>query len=516
VNPRYHSPVAELDQPDGSVDGRALSDKSEQVVLGILLNHHGDIANLAGQLPESLFADPTHRSIRAVLVDTPAPDPVARGMEVVKASIGNRTFTARGDVAEYVRRLMSVGKGDFGYHARQLREAAAKRDVLEKLTRLQDAVAVDDWTRVAVDLESALTTVTDTRPEAGNLVRLTAAASFTIKGVKWLWKGRIPAGMMTILAGREGIGKSTVSLDIAARLTRGTLEGRYGGRPQNVILCATEDSWEHTIAPRLMAVGADMSRVFHIAIQDENGGYRAITAPGDIAAIEKAIRELQPALMLIDPIMAIIDGRIDTHVQQQVQQGLEPLVKLCERAMMAVVGLIHVNKSTTTDALNSVMGSKAFTSLPRSVLYCIADPSSDDGYLMTHEKCNVGPKVASLTYRLDSVRIDLPPDEVDDGDDPYIFTSRVIWGEEDERKAGDVLAEAAAERSHGSLRKDIKAYLDGKSGVVAAADIVAEFEDVDVTRANIDQTLKRMVKAGEASKPLRGFYQSARSTPKAA
>lgn len=516
MNPRYDSPIADLDQPAGSVDGRALSDKSEQVVLGILLNHHGDIADLIAQLPEHLFADFTHRAIRKVLADGAGPDPVAKGIAVVQASIGNRVFAARGDVAEYVRRLMTVGKGDFGYHAKMLREAATKRDVLEKLARLQDAVTRDDWTSVTTELESTLTTVTDTRPDVANVVRLTAAASFTIKGVKWLWKGRIPAGMMTILAGREGIGKSTVSLDIAARLTRGTLDGRYRGRPQNVILCATEDSWEHTIAPRLMAVGADMSRVFHIAIQDENGGYRAITAPGDIKAIEKAIRELQPALMLIDPIMAIIDGRIDTHVQQQVQQGLEPLVKLCERAMMAVVGLIHVNKSTTTDALNSVMGSKAFTSLPRSVLYCIADPSTDGGYLMTHEKCNVGPKVASLTYRLDSVRIELPPEEVDDGDEPWVFTSRVVWGDEDERKAGDVLAEAAADRSHGNLRKEIKAYLDGKPGAVSAADIVAEFEDVDVTRANIDQTLKRMVNAGEASKPMRGFYQSARLTPKAA
>jgi hypothetical protein len=516
---RTNEIVTAVDQRlSGVLDTEGLDDPEtvqawERVALGKLMLAD-NASDLIGQLRPEDFQSVPHEYIYAAI--QAHADKTVDQLGVLGELVTERRVTAVLDPASYLsncRVKASMAVGDYDWYAARIRQAAELRNAYKTVERAQQALKAKNMDAMRRVFEEAAGSLPDL---GGNAVRLTSAASFSMKGVKWLWKGRIPAGMMTILAGREGIGKSTVSLDIAARLTRGTLEGRYFGRPQNVILCATEDSWEHTIIPRLMAVGADMNRVFHIAIQDEGGGYRAITAPGDIRAIEKAIRELQPALMLIDPIMAIIDGRIDTHVQQQVQQGLEPLTTLCAKAMMSVVGLIHVNKSTTTDALNSVMGSKAFTSLPRSVLYCIADPSADDGYLMTHEKCNVGPKAASLTYRLDSVQIGLPAEEVDDGDDPFIYTSRVLWGAEDDRKAGDVLAEAAADRSHGSLRKDLKAYLDSRTGAVSAADLVAEFEDVDATRANIDQTLKRMVKAGEATKPMRGYYQSAKLSPKAA
>jgi hypothetical protein len=484
----------------------------ERIALGQLLLSD-DAESLLDRLRPEEFLTVPHEHIYATLMAHA--DKRIDQLATLRDLMGVRQVTAVMDPASYLtscQQKAALAVGDYSWYASRIKEAAELRNAHKTVERAQQALKsrnMDTVRRVFEEGAAGAGDVTDNGPA----VRLTSANSFTMKGTKWLQKGRIPAGMMTILAGREGIGKSTVSLDIAAHITRGTLEGRYYGKPQNVILCATEDSWEHTIIPRLRAVGADLSRVFHIAVQDETGGFRAITAPGDIRAIEKAIQQSQPALMLIDPIMAVIDGKIDTHVQQQVQQGLEPLTKMCERTMMAALGLIHVNKSTTTDALNSVMGSKAFTSLPRSVLYCIADPGEDGQFLLTHEKCNVGPKQNSLTYRLSSVRLDLDPSEVDDGDEAFITTSRVVWGGEDERKAGDVLAEAAADKSHGRLRKDIKDYLDGQKGCVSAADIVAELEDLDVTRANIDQTLKRMVKAGEASKPMRGYYQSAKLSP---
>jgi hypothetical protein len=439
-------------------------------------------------------------------------DPLAALSDLMQV----RQVVAALDPASYLsscKSKASTAVGDFSWFAARIKEASEYRNAQRMIERAQQALKtrnMDTFRRVLAEGSG------DSEEPMNVGIRLTSASSYAMKGTRWLMKGRIPAGMMTILAGREGIGKSTVSLDIAAKLTRGTLEGRYLGRPQNVILCATEDSWEHTIVPRLKAVGADLDRVFHIAVQDENGGWRAITAPGDIKAIEKAIRLYAPALLVIDPLMSVIDGRIDTNNQKQVQQGLEPLIAMCGRAMMAVLGLIHVNKSASLDALNSIMASKAFATLPRSVLFCIADPTEDGTFLFTHEKCNVGPKVESIIYRLSSVRFELDPDSVDEGDEPFIITSRVVWGETDERKAGDILAEQAAGKNLGDLRKAMRDYIDGRTGVVTAAELVAEFEDIEVTRANIDKTLKRMVTKGEIDKPTRGFYQSVKIAAKAA
>lgn len=497
----------DIDDPDTVVGW-------ERTTIGLLLLSRR-AGELIGVLRSDDFSTVPHQYIyTALLANT---DGTVDQMQALRDLIEVRQVVSVLEPAGYLSSCQtkaSLAVGDFSWYAARIKEAAEFRLARRTIEQAQQALKGRNMDTLRRVFEEGANRGGST---GGSGIRLTSASSFAMKGTQWLYKGRIPTGMISLIAGREGIGKSTVSLDLAARLTRGVLEGRYFGRPQNVILCATEDSWEHTIVPRLRAVGADLDRVFHIAVQDENGGFRAITAPGDVRAIEKAIVRLDPtpALLLIDPFISVIDGRIDTHVQQQVQQGLEPLADLCQRATMAAVGLIHVNKSTTTDALNSVMGSKAFTTIPRSVLFCIADPSDDETYLFTHEKCNVGPKVTSLTYRLSSVRLELGPDDLDEGDDPFITTSRVTWVGEDERRAGDVLVKMNADKTNGQLRKELREFIDKKAGVVSSADIVAEFEDVGATRDNIDQTLRRMVKKGEITKPMRGFYQSAKLSPTA-
>ena len=80
-----------------------------------------------------------------------------------------------------------------------------------------------------------------------------------MRAVRWLWEDKIPLGEITLLAGREGLGKSTIAYTLAAWITQGTMKGWFKGEPRDVIVIATEDSWEHTITPRLMAAGADLS-----------------------------------------------------------------------------------------------------------------------------------------------------------------------------------------------------------------------------------------------------------------
>lgn len=378
-----------------------------------------------------------------------------------------------------------------------------------------DLGALEDWLSMPPEPAPEVYAAVPVSPAAGGeggpstKVLLTQAASITMRGTKWLYRGRIPVGMVTLLAGREGIGKSTVSLDIAARLTRGTLEGRYLGRPQTVVICATEDSWSHTIVPRLMAVGADLELVFHIAVQDEEGNVRAIVAPGDTRRMEIAFRTLKPALMLIDPLMAIIDGKVDTHKQQEVQLALEPMVKMCDRIGMSVLALIHVNKTGSTDPLNNIMGSKAFATLPRSILYCLEE---DDGqFMFCHVKCNVGPKQPSIAYRLASVRFDLPPDEVEEGDDPYIESSRVVWGEVDTRTAVDILQEAQQKPVMGDARTELLDLIDSADGVISTQQIKSKLDHL--TARQIENALSRMAAKGQVIRISKGVYQSVKKTP---
>ncbi|MHB1011165.1 MAG: DnaB-like helicase N-terminal domain-containing protein, partial [Propionibacteriaceae bacterium] len=61
--------------------------------------------------------------------------------------------------------------------------------------------------------------------------------------VTWLWPGRIPFAKMTVLDGDPGLGKSTLSFDIAARLSRGHTmpDGTGSATPAGVVILSAED-----------------------------------------------------------------------------------------------------------------------------------------------------------------------------------------------------------------------------------------------------------------------------------
>lgn len=106
-----------------------------------------------------------------------------------------------------------------------------------------------------------------TEPGISRRLVLTAASQITPKPVLWGWEDRMPAGHLSLIPGREGIGKSLFLIWLTAQITRGMLPGIYHGTPRPVFYCATEDSWQHTIVPRLIAAGADLTKVYRIDVE---------------------------------------------------------------------------------------------------------------------------------------------------------------------------------------------------------------------------------------------------------
>jgi len=215
---------------------------------------------------------------------------------------------------------------------------------------------------------------TGTPNDEGRHLVITSAADIKPRRVTWTWQDRIAQGTLSLLAGREGLGKSTLAVDVAAQVTRGTLPGSSQGKPRAVIYAATEDSWEHTIVPRLMGAGADLTRVYRVEVQAGAGFTTGLNLPRDIKALKDVVLERDVSLMILDPIMSRLEN-LDTHKDAEVRQALEPLVRMADETGMAILGLIHLNKSSH-DPLNAVMGSKAFTAVARSVLHVI--PDTDD------------------------------------------------------------------------------------------------------------------------------------------
>ena len=147
-------------------------------------------------------------------------------------------------------------------------------------------------------------------------VRPIPASQIPPRPVRWLWALRVALGTLCLLAGREGIGKSTLAYSIVAQITRGELPGVYAGEPRAVIVAATEDSWSHTIVPRLMAAGADLDLVFRADVTVSDGFDSQLVLPADLGELEASVSEVRAALILFDPLLSRLSPE-SGHAQGQ-------------------------------------------------------------------------------------------------------------------------------------------------------------------------------------------------------
>ena len=89
--------------------------------------------------------------------------------------------------------------------------------------------------------------------------------SVTPRPIRWLWQGWLAAGKFHVVGGQPGTGKTTIALDFAAIVSSG---GRWpdGSRAEagNVLIWSGEDDAEDVLAPRLQAMGADMTRIYFV------------------------------------------------------------------------------------------------------------------------------------------------------------------------------------------------------------------------------------------------------------
>src|SRR5690606_2492403 len=100
--------------------------------------------------------------------------------------------------------------------------------------------------------------------------------------IEWLWRDHIPLGALTILDGDPGLGKSSFTIDLAARVSTGRLmpDGSKGCTGP-VLMIASEDDPSRVVVPRLEAARADTSKVHlgHLVTGGDQQGAELISLP---------------------------------------------------------------------------------------------------------------------------------------------------------------------------------------------------------------------------------------------
>jgi hypothetical protein len=242
-------------------------------------------------------------------------------------------------------------------------------------------------------------------PKAENTARLVSRSLAEIekRDIDWLWPGRIPFGMFSMLDGDPTQGKSLITLDIAARLSLGkSMPCCESTRidPGNVLIIAAEDAVEQIIKPRCIVAGCDEQRIRVSETIRIGKDERPIRLPDDFDLLKREIQEQSIQLVIIDPLLGFISQAIDSHKEQSIRDVLHKIKIIADATKAAFLGLRHLNKGGSGNALYRGMGSIAITAAARSALTVDKHPSEDGTFVLATTKCNLVKMPRSIKYRI--------------------------------------------------------------------------------------------------------------------
>ena len=283
-------------------------------------------------------------------------------------------------------------------------------------------------------------------------VTLVQCSTIEAKPVTWLWNGFIPQGKLALLAGAGGTGKSTIAFNFAATVSIAGIwpDDSRCNVASNVLVWSSEDDAADTITPRLMAVGADLSRCGIISgAIDEKGLRCPFDAARDMDQLRDATQQIGGVgLLIIDPIVTVVTG--DMNKANDVRRSLQSIVDFAVETNCAVIGITHFLPKGTAgkNSAERVIGSQAFAALARMVLVAAKEEDSDRR-VFTRAKSNNSVDTGGFNYSIEAVELH-----------SEIIATRVVWGEPLEGSSRSILAKVEGDgKEDGEKLKAAKQFL---------------------------------------------------------
>jgi len=227
-------------------------------------------------------------------------------------------------------------------------------------------------------------------------IQLVNLSTVQSEDVEFLWHPRIPLGKVTLIEGDPGVGKSwlTVAIATAVSLGRG-LPDCESSEPGNVLMLSAEDGLSDTIKPRLESFGANCKRI--------SAPSEPFTLdPKGFNLLSQFIEECSPRLVIIDPLVAYMGGKVDLHKANETRSIMSQIAHLAERYKCAIVAVRHLTKSSRNKSIYRGLGSIDITAACRSVLLVGCDANNPNERAVVHIKSNLAKLAAPIGYGIDN------------------------------------------------------------------------------------------------------------------
>jgi DNA repair protein RadA/Sms len=202
--------------------------------------------------------------------------------------------------------------------------------------------------------------------------------------VSWLWRERIPYGMLSVVAGRPDQGKGLFAAHVAAEASRKGIR---------VLYSAAEDSHGLMTRPRLEAAEAKLENI-HLA---------RFTLPRDFTWLTEQVVKHRTRLIIIDPLASHLGGGVSRH-SDNIRTVTGPLAALAERTNCAVIIVEHALKKVGAGShpLNAIGGSGSGLPAAARIAYLFgADPDDPDRRILAVAKCNIREKPEAIAFESD-------------------------------------------------------------------------------------------------------------------
>jgi putative DNA primase/helicase len=234
------------------------------------------------------------------------------------------------------------------------------------------------------------------------------ASEVTERDVDWIFEDVLARGQIQEDIGDPGLGKSTVTIELAASVTTGR---NFAGFPclasGPVALLSAEDGAAETIVPRLRAAQARLELVRIVpAALGSAGRIQPVNLPAHISLLEDIIGADGTVLLVIDPVTAFLSDKTDAHNDASVRRVLAELLALAQRTNCAILLVRHLNKMGGVDkAMYRGGGSIAFSAAARLSFLIGLDPNdkasqNERRRIFAGVKNNLGPMIQSRAFRL--------------------------------------------------------------------------------------------------------------------
>lgn len=248
------------------------------------------------------------------------------------------------------------------------------------------------------ELDNEVTEIFESRAPRAVVRKL---SDIQLEEVTWIWPNFLADRKITIVDGMPGVGKSTLTSEIAARITTGTsFPNGIERKPRDVVFIAVEDGVADTIKPRVAAAGGNEQHAHFIHIE-QDGNEITPDLERHLECIKAAIEAIgNVGLLIIDPIMALLGNSVDSYRDQDVRKVTTPLARLAEELNLAILIVRHPNKGSSNNALLRGGGSMAFIGSARVGWVVGKHPDNPDIRVLAISKSNIGTMNESLEFQL--------------------------------------------------------------------------------------------------------------------